>query len=79
MEIDTSNSGNIADITGVYYQITVVGTTTSDVPTPVPEPIPEIAEVDNTESEEGDKESNHKDETVATTPPQISINEYSDR
>ena len=44
---------NITYITGLHPQIKVVGSTTSDIPTPVTEPIPKRIEGDNNEAEEG--------------------------
>ena len=51
--IDSANNVNLKDITVVHPQITGVDYTTSDVPTPVIEPIPDMIERDNTEYEEG--------------------------
>ena len=62
----------------MHPHITGVDYTTSDIPTPVPEPTAEMTEGDNNEAEEGEEEINDEDETGDTTQPQIIINEYSD-
>ena len=51
MSLDAANNVNINDIKGVHTNITEVESTTSDFPTPVPEPIPQTIEVNNNEAE----------------------------
>ena len=75
MALDSAKNVNLMDITVVHSHITGVYYATSDVPTPVPETIPEMTEGYNAETEEGGEESNDKYKTGAVTPPQIRINE----